>query len=227
MGRGCLRERLGRSLKKVIVARKGRNLGCGAPVSNHHRMAYGLSTLMIDTYSKWQEDRKTVTIADFTPSATEGMGNHFPPNANMGPAGRYPLLARFPQTQYKNQNLVWPLIYGAEHYPVRGASLDFLTARNVGNPEFFSVPFLAAIWERMTIDYTHKDVEEVRCLTQLGSKSNGLDEQKRLARHSEGWTYRTVRPSWNLERGIGEDTYCRKSTWEQGGLNFAEPCPRC
>ena len=45
------------------------------------------------------------------------------------------------------------------------------------------------MWGRMTIDYTHKVMEGVRCLTQLGSKSDGLGELKRLARHSDGRKY--------------------------------------
>ena len=41
----------------------------------------------------------------------------------------------------------------------------------------------------MTIDYNHKVMEGVRCLTQLGSKSDGLKELKRLARYSGGRKY--------------------------------------
>ena len=60
--------------------------------------------------------------------------------------------------------------------------------------------FLAAIWERMAIDYTHKAMEGVRGLAKLGSKSGGLKELKRLARHSEGWGYPHT---FSMESGKG------------------------
>lgn len=118
----------------------------------------------------------------------------------------------------KNQNLTWSLIYGVGHYPEREESLEFLLARRVGDPGFFAVPFLEAIWGRMTIDYTHKVMEGARCLTQLGRKSDGAKELKRLARHSDGRKYphtfsmesikgyrrRYVLPKIDLETGRAE-----------------------
>ena len=67
--------------------------------------------------------------------------------------------------------------------------MGFLMTRYEESPEFFTIPFLAAIWERMTIDYVQKVTEGVSRLTQLGSKSDGLKESKRLARHSQGWQF--------------------------------------
>ena len=61
--------------------------------------------------------------------------------------------------------------------------------RHEGSPEFPSAPFLASIWGRMAIDYIQKVTEGERCLTQLGSKSDGLKELKRLARYSKGWQF--------------------------------------
>ena len=66
--------------KEVVLAPGSRCL-----ITN--RMAYGLSTLEIGTYSRGQEDSNTVALVDFAPSATEEMENHFFPNANAEPAG--------------------------------------------------------------------------------------------------------------------------------------------
>ena len=54
-----------------------------------NRMTYGSPNLKIGTYSQGQEGNKTVTLADFSPSTTEEMENHFMADANMEPAGRY------------------------------------------------------------------------------------------------------------------------------------------
>ena len=54
-----------------------------------NRMAYGPSTLKIGTYIKGKGGNKTATLADFSPVAEE-MENHYLPNANVGPEGRYP-----------------------------------------------------------------------------------------------------------------------------------------
>ena len=79
------------------------------------------------------------------------------------------------------------MVFGADHYSGREEALEFSILRYEGSPEFFTIPFSAAIWERMTIDYVQKVTEGVRRLTQLGGKSDGLKELKRLARHSQGW----------------------------------------
>ena len=52
----------------------------------------------------------------------------------------------------------------------------------------------------MTIDYNQKAMEGARCLTQLGSKSDGLEELKRLARYSEEWKYPHT---FSMESGKG------------------------
>ena len=82
----------------------------------------------------------------------------------------------------------------------------------------FTIPFSAAIWVRMTADYVQKVTEGARCLTQLGIKSDGMKESKRLARHSQGWQFphtlcmesskgywgRYVLPKTDLETGRAE-----------------------
>ena len=71
---------------------------------------------------------------------------------------------------------------------------------------------------RMQIDYARKVMERARFLTQPGRKSDGCDELKRLARHSEGRKYDRkfitasgkgywrgyVLPKTNLGAGRGE-----------------------
>ena len=71
-----------------------------------NRMAYGLSTLKIGTYSKWQAGHRAVTLSDFIPDTAEKMGNQFRANAKMEPTGRYPYSIDFPKRSIKNQNLV-------------------------------------------------------------------------------------------------------------------------
>ena len=117
------------------------------------------------------------------------MENHYLANDDMAPAGRYPFSIGFFKRSVHNRNLIWAMVYGAEHYPEREESLEFLILRYEESPEFFTTPFLAAIWGRMTIDYIRKVTEGVRCLTQLGNKSDGLEELKRLAKHSQGWQF--------------------------------------
>ena len=79
------------------------------------------------------------------------------------------------------------MVFGAAHYSARAGDLEFPILRYGESPEFFTIPFLAAIWERMTIDDVQKVTEGVRRLTQLGSQNDGSEELKRLARHSQGW----------------------------------------
>ena len=67
------------------------------------RMAYGLSTLKIGTYSKGREGNKTVTLADFSPSTAEEMENHFLANDNMDPAGSYPYSIDFANRSVKTR----------------------------------------------------------------------------------------------------------------------------
>ena len=78
------------------------------------------------------------------------------------------------------------MVFGAEHYPGREASVDFILLLNGESPGFSTVPFLAAICGRSAIDYIRKVTDGVRCLTHLGIKSDGLKELKRHARHSKG-----------------------------------------
>ena len=181
-------------------------------------MEYGLSALKIGTYSKGQEDNKTAALSDFSPTTIEEMEDHCLPNTSTEPEGRCPYSIDFSKHIVKNQNPIWSLIYGVDRYPEGKEALDFLVTRNEGNPEFPTVPFLAAIWGRMAIDYAHKVMEGARCLTQLGRKIDGLEELKRLSRHSEGWKYprtfsmvsgkrywrRYVLPKIDLESGRAE-----------------------
>ena len=52
----------------------------------------------------------------------------------------------------------------------------------------------------MDIDYNHKVMEGARCLTQLGSKSDGLKGLKRLASYSGEWKYPNT---FSMESGKG------------------------
>ena len=101
-----------------------------------NRVDYGISTLKIGAYRKGKGDNKTSTLADFSPATTEEMENHFPPNTDMNHAWMPPYSLDFPIRSIENQNLIWPLICGAERYPERGSALDFLILRNEGNSEF-------------------------------------------------------------------------------------------
>ena len=118
-------------------------------------------------FCKGKEDSKTTTLADFSPASVKEMENHFLANEDMEPAGRYPFSIDFSKRSIHNQNLIWARVYGAEHYPEREKALEFLILRYEESPEFSTIPFLAAIWERMTIDYIQKVTEGARCLTQL------------------------------------------------------------
>ena len=79
------------------------------------------------------------------------------------------------------------MVFVAERYSETEDALRFLNSRYEESPEFFTIPFLAAIWERATIDYIQKVTAGASCLTQLGNKSDGLEDLKRLAKHSQGW----------------------------------------
>ena len=164
-------------------------LAAGARCLIANRMANGLSTLKIGTYSKGKWGNKTVTLSDFSPAAIEEMENRCLPNARMDPAGRYPYSIDFSKRSVKNQNLIWPLIYGVGRYPGREEAFGFLVARNEGVSRVPTALFLASIWGRMTIDYTHSVMEGTQCITQLGSKIGGLKELKLLSRHSDGRKY--------------------------------------
>ena len=87
------------------------------------------------------------------------VGNHYLANDEMEPAGRYPFSLDFFKRSIRNQNLIRAVVFGAEHYPEREDALEFLTLRYEESPEFFTIAFLAAIWERMTIDYIQKVTE--------------------------------------------------------------------
>ena len=100
--------------------------------------------------------------------------NHYLENAEMGPVGRYPFSLDFFKRSIRNQNLVWSMVCGAEHYSDREEALEFSVLRYEESPEFFTIPFSASIWGGMTIDYVQKATEGVSCLTQLGRKSDGL-----------------------------------------------------
>ena len=105
----------------------------------------------------------------------------------MEPVGRYHFPLDFFKRSIPNQNLVRRMVFGAERYSAREDAMGFLILRYKESPEFFTIPFLAAIWGRMTVEYVRNATEGVRRLTQLGIKSDGLKELKRLARHSQGW----------------------------------------
>ena len=88
---------------------------------------------------------KTATPVDCITADIAEMGYHFLSNSAVEPAGRCPLSADFMKRSNRNQNLVWPIAFGAKHYPGRGAALDFLVLRNEESPEFVALPYLAAI----------------------------------------------------------------------------------
>ena len=169
-------------------------------------------------FCRGKEDSKTATLADFTPAAVGEMENHYLTNTEMGPVGRYPSSLDFFKRIIRSRNLVWTMAFGADRYSEREEALGLSALRYEGSPEFFTTPFFAAIWERMTIDYVQKVTEGVRCLTQLGRKSDGLEELNRLARHAQEWKFphtfcmessngywgRYVLPQTDLEAGISE-----------------------
>ena len=135
----------------------------------------------------------------------------------MEPAGRYPFSVDFMKRSNRNKNLVWPMAFGAQHYHGQESALYFLLLLTGESPEFFTVPASAAIWGRVAIDYINNVKEGVRFLTQMGSKSDGLKDSKRLARHSQEWQP-PVLSVWNRVRTIGADSYCenRFGTWSGG-----------
>ena len=65
------------------------------------------------------------------------------------------------------------MVFGPHHYPGMEGALDFLLLRNEESPGFYR-RLSEAIWERMPIDYIRNVTAGVRCLTQLGSKRDGL-----------------------------------------------------
>ena len=153
--------------KDVILAS-----GIRCVLSN--RLPYGISALKLGTFSRGKEGDKTSTLADFSPPAIGGMENNFLANTDMEHAGRYPFSLDFTKRSIRNQNILWAMVFRSGHYTERAEALGFLSLRREECPEVFSIPFLASIWERMTIDYIQKVMEGVRRLTQLGSKSDGL-----------------------------------------------------
>ena len=166
-GIGAYGKELNACIRRMSAYGKEEVLASGVRCLLSNRIAYGLSTLKFGTFCKGKEDNKTTTLADFSPVPVEEMENHFLANDDMGHAGRYPFSIDFFKRSIHNQNLIWARVYGAEHYPEREEALEFLILRYEESPEFFTIPFLAAIWERMTIDYIQKVTEGARCLTQL------------------------------------------------------------
>ena len=185
-GIGAYGKELNACLRRMAAYGKEEILESGARCIISNRLSYGISTLKVGTFCRGKDDSKTSTLSDCIPSTVGEMENHYRDNAEVDPVGRYPWSLEFAKRIIRNQNLVWSVIFGSEHYPERAEALECEVLRHEESPEFFSIPFLASIWERMTIDYVQKVTDGVRCLTQLGSKSDGLEESKRLARHSQG-----------------------------------------
>ena len=101
------------------------------------------------------------------------MGKHFQIHSDMEPTGRYPSPVDFMKITIIDQNSVFRMVFGAEHYPGAGDSMYFLLLRNEDSPEFFTAIFPVSIWGRMAADYIRKVTEAVRFSTHLGSKSDG------------------------------------------------------
>ena len=95
-------------------------------------MAYGLSTLKLGTFSKG--GNKTATLADCIPVTVEEVGNHYRANADMEAAGRYPFSIEFSKRIAQNQNLIWSLVFGSEHYAGSEEATDFPTMRYEEGP---------------------------------------------------------------------------------------------
>ena len=153
----------------------------------------------------------------------EEMENHFLDNTDVEPAGWYPFSLDLAKRSIHNQNILWAMVFGSGHYTEREEALEYLSLHREESPEFPLIPFLAAIWERMTIDYIQKVMEGVRRLTQLGSKSDGLEEIRRLARHSQGWKS-PIRFVWDPARVIGEYSRCPRLIWKQDERSTADRC---
>ena len=173
-GIGAYGKELNACLLRVSAYEKEEILASGARCLISNRIAYGLSMLKLGTFCMGKGGSETAILADFSPSAVGEMENRYFANAAMEPVGRYPPPIDFSKRSIRNQNLVWAMVFGAEHYHGREEALEFPMLRYEESPEFFTIPFLASIWERMTIDYAQKVTEGVRFLTQLGIKSDGL-----------------------------------------------------
>ena len=69
------------------------------------------------------------------------MGNHYLANTDMEPVGRYHFPLGFFKQSIHNQNLVWAMVFGAEHYSEREDAMEFLMLRYEESPEFFTTHF--------------------------------------------------------------------------------------
>ena len=68
------------------------------------------------TFCRGNVDTKTATLADITTADTGEMDNRFLNNSVAGPAGRYPFSVDFANRSIHNQNLVWSMVCGPQHY---------------------------------------------------------------------------------------------------------------
>ena len=128
-------------IRRLSAYEKEEALSSGARCLLSSRIAYGLSTLKFGTFCEGKEDNKTTTLADFSPVSVEEVENHYLANDDMEPAGRYPLPIDFFKRSIRNQNSIWAMARGAEHYPEREEASEFLILRYEESPEFFTIPF--------------------------------------------------------------------------------------
>ena len=80
----------------------------------------------------------------------------------MEPAGRYPYSLDFLKRSIISQNMVWPLIFGSEHYADSESALDFLILRNEEKPEFPNPPLLSPLgngWKSAILKMSWKECE--------------------------------------------------------------------
>ena len=102
--------------------------------------------------------------------------------------GGIPILSTFRNVESAIKT--WRGLWSLDQISTRGGDLLWIfDIEEWRNPEFHPVPDLQAIWGRISIDYSRKVMEGARCLTQLGSKSDGVKESRRLDRYSRGWQF--------------------------------------
>ena len=53
------------------------------------------------------------------------MENQYLANDEVEPSGRYPFPIDFFKQSIRNQNLIWAMVYGGEHYPGRSEASEF------------------------------------------------------------------------------------------------------